>query len=759
MQLLGRLSFSLYLWHWPLIAIATERAGHSLSHLTALMWVAVAVVLSFVTYTLVENPIRRARWLSSRLAVSIAVGALCDGGGSRSNRARVACAPEGGVSHVAAAFTARVLRLPAGPLASGGAFNAVRARQRPRGCCSQITFDDVGASRGGLQPGRSSRCRQTLHPRLEGRSQRQTSNCRRIAEELPGALAEKVQMPALSTPLSHIVENDVAVATLARGECGSPASMCCQRGSIGSWSDLANSGCPARGYRRLGIRTRNRFPFTECESAAEVNRHRADQEDTKPELAPVLTDEYLMREGKEKAQMNRRSGLPASVQHVQADRDARVTGTGSSSVISPTRSSRRRNARPRTRNDVQACSASVTDAVLPDHIAAEQTAAKLAHAQYIDTLPTVLQHEDVHSGNRGHHRLLRPVPHHRGVRDSPERRARGAACDCTDKFGERRFSIDVDFAGQKVQFINDLFSSLPTKYLDVHAFCWFRLAASTKAKATGTGPSNHPPPAKPPSKQPSPPATSSAAPNTRLGLSPHATQKPARAENSPPLPPLRVSLPFSSHGADIAGPSAAKTVEDEERSSWIRPLASGSSPPFRAQPRLGHLTNLGVRIGGPRRMFRLPATIRAFIQGMTIAIAAARAARRGSRLAQLRRIGDSGRTWRGFARSQSCSWCCITRYSAVQRRLHRRRCLLRYLGLRHHGSAAPRARDVRRRASCRSMPAGPPDPSGRITRRRGDSAGHVPLARLHPRRRGRPDARSAALFFANFHFISLRTNY
>ncbi len=76
MQLLGRLSFSLYLWHWPLIAIATERAGHSLSHLTALMWVAVAVVLSFVTYTLVENPIRRARWLSSRLAVSIAVGAL-----------------------------------------------------------------------------------------------------------------------------------------------------------------------------------------------------------------------------------------------------------------------------------------------------------------------------------------------------------------------------------------------------------------------------------------------------------------------------------------------------------------------------------------------------------------------------------------------------------------------------------------------------------------------------------------------------------
>ena len=76
MQLLGRLSFSLYLWHWPLLAIATERGAHTLSTTSALLWVGCALMLSYVTFRLIEDPIRRARPLSRRPLLSIAVGAL-----------------------------------------------------------------------------------------------------------------------------------------------------------------------------------------------------------------------------------------------------------------------------------------------------------------------------------------------------------------------------------------------------------------------------------------------------------------------------------------------------------------------------------------------------------------------------------------------------------------------------------------------------------------------------------------------------------
>jgi peptidoglycan/LPS O-acetylase OafA/YrhL len=76
MQWFGKLSYSLYLWHWPLLAIAAEHAGHELSTASALGWVVVAVALSVVTYTLVENPIRRGRRLSRRPLASIALGGL-----------------------------------------------------------------------------------------------------------------------------------------------------------------------------------------------------------------------------------------------------------------------------------------------------------------------------------------------------------------------------------------------------------------------------------------------------------------------------------------------------------------------------------------------------------------------------------------------------------------------------------------------------------------------------------------------------------
>jgi peptidoglycan/LPS O-acetylase OafA/YrhL len=72
-QWLGRRSYSLYLWHWPILIIAAERVGkNSLPVGESLLWVLVALAISMVTYALVENPIRHWRRPSKQ---SVAAGA------------------------------------------------------------------------------------------------------------------------------------------------------------------------------------------------------------------------------------------------------------------------------------------------------------------------------------------------------------------------------------------------------------------------------------------------------------------------------------------------------------------------------------------------------------------------------------------------------------------------------------------------------------------------------------------------------------
>ena len=60
-RFVGDISYSLYLWHWPLLVLGAEYAGHPLSveHNLALM--AVAVLLSCASYFGVENPLRHPR--------------------------------------------------------------------------------------------------------------------------------------------------------------------------------------------------------------------------------------------------------------------------------------------------------------------------------------------------------------------------------------------------------------------------------------------------------------------------------------------------------------------------------------------------------------------------------------------------------------------------------------------------------------------------------------------------------------------------
>jgi peptidoglycan/LPS O-acetylase OafA/YrhL len=59
---LGDRSYALYLWHWPILVIATDYADRNLTLGVKLMLLVLAIALSAVSYALIENPIRRHRW-------------------------------------------------------------------------------------------------------------------------------------------------------------------------------------------------------------------------------------------------------------------------------------------------------------------------------------------------------------------------------------------------------------------------------------------------------------------------------------------------------------------------------------------------------------------------------------------------------------------------------------------------------------------------------------------------------------------------
>lgn len=74
---LGGLSYSWYLWHWPLLAIARVHSLNSLSVGMALLLCVLSLGLAVLTYRLVENPIRKKRYpLMSTQGKTFRVGCL-----------------------------------------------------------------------------------------------------------------------------------------------------------------------------------------------------------------------------------------------------------------------------------------------------------------------------------------------------------------------------------------------------------------------------------------------------------------------------------------------------------------------------------------------------------------------------------------------------------------------------------------------------------------------------------------------------------
>ncbi len=74
MQWLGARSYSLYLWHWPILTVAAEYAGHHLSNWQNSALLLAAVAASAVTFRLVENPVRNSRVMKARTGLTLAIG-------------------------------------------------------------------------------------------------------------------------------------------------------------------------------------------------------------------------------------------------------------------------------------------------------------------------------------------------------------------------------------------------------------------------------------------------------------------------------------------------------------------------------------------------------------------------------------------------------------------------------------------------------------------------------------------------------------
>ena len=104
LQYVGNISYSLYLWHWPVLVLGAVYVGASRSTVETLELLVVVLLLSVLSYHVVENPIRRSRGpvLRGRRALAMWPVAL--------TAVLVSCAWAG--AHATSAFEARIAGTP-----------------------------------------------------------------------------------------------------------------------------------------------------------------------------------------------------------------------------------------------------------------------------------------------------------------------------------------------------------------------------------------------------------------------------------------------------------------------------------------------------------------------------------------------------------------------------------------------------------------------------------------------------------------------
>ena len=78
-QQVGKLSYAWYLWHWPVLMIGPAALGVDPSTKINLCLAAGALVLAYLTYVLVENPVRNRAWIKAEARRGIGLGLLLSG--------------------------------------------------------------------------------------------------------------------------------------------------------------------------------------------------------------------------------------------------------------------------------------------------------------------------------------------------------------------------------------------------------------------------------------------------------------------------------------------------------------------------------------------------------------------------------------------------------------------------------------------------------------------------------------------------------
>lgn len=77
LQMLGKYSYGMYLWHWPMLQIGPSIIGRPFSATAKVLVLILATITAGITYHLIEDPARNIAWLKQRTpAFSLAFGAL-----------------------------------------------------------------------------------------------------------------------------------------------------------------------------------------------------------------------------------------------------------------------------------------------------------------------------------------------------------------------------------------------------------------------------------------------------------------------------------------------------------------------------------------------------------------------------------------------------------------------------------------------------------------------------------------------------------
>ena len=79
MRWTGKISYSLYLWHWPLLILMPDALGHPLTLAERLLAIAVAVGLSVLTYVFIEQPFQHQQVFVARPRRAFALGSALIG--------------------------------------------------------------------------------------------------------------------------------------------------------------------------------------------------------------------------------------------------------------------------------------------------------------------------------------------------------------------------------------------------------------------------------------------------------------------------------------------------------------------------------------------------------------------------------------------------------------------------------------------------------------------------------------------------------